>query len=54
MLGFVNYKCYHELSLIYPPKLSITKEEAKVEDKFDENDFNDEVNRILVMEICKV
>ncbi|GIY38779.1 pescadillo homolog [Caerostris extrusa] len=40
MLGFINYKLYHSINLVYPPKLAIecssTKELLKGEDEYSE------------------
>ncbi len=43
MLGFVNYKSYQDIGLIYPPKLSISPQDIGEIDKLDASDFNDEV-----------
>jgi pescadillo protein len=43
LLGFINFKSYQDLGLIYPPKLSISqKPSTSPEDKLNALDFNDE------------
>lgn len=55
MLGFVNFKSYQEIGLIYPPKLSISQQSQKPEeDKFDEQDFNDEFLASLNCDFVKI
>lgn len=51
MLGFVNFKSYEEIGLIYPPKLSISQ---KPDEKLDEQDFNDEFLASLNCDFVKV
>lgn len=50
MLGFINFKSYQELGLIYPPKLAI---ETKVKEKEDD-DYNDEYLASLNCDFVKV
>ena len=54
LLGFVNYKSYIDLGLIYPPKLSISERKEATGDNdaaaadddmsYDKDDLNDEVS----------
>lgn len=56
MLGFVNYKSYLDIGLIYPPKLSISTETIKETEKskLDKNDFNDEFLASLNCDFIKI
>jgi pescadillo protein len=55
MLGFVNFKAYQDLGLIYPPKLAIaSKKDETKSDKLDEDDFNDEYLASLNCDFVKV
>lgn len=59
LLGFVNYKSYQDIGLIYPPKLSITQDiVAKATksntDRLDSLDFNDEYLASLNCDFIKI
>lgn len=53
MLGFVNYKSYTDLGLIYPPKLSISHQESAAKPD-EENDINDEYLASLNCDFIKI
>jgi len=56
MLGFVNFKAYQDIGLIYPPKLSISENAAddSIEDRMDQRDMNDEYLASLNCDFLKV
>lgn len=61
MLGFVNFKSYQDIGLIYPPKLSITNQadEEKTEKtekltKSSQNDFNEDYLSSLNCDFLKI
>jgi len=54
MLGFVNFKSYNDIGLIYPPKLSISSESKPGDDKLDQEEFNDEFLSSLNCDFIKI
>ncbi len=56
MLGFVNFKSYQDIGLIYPPKLSITASEQTTDKlaKADQNDFNEDYLSSLNCDFIKI
>jgi pescadillo protein len=57
MLGFVNYKSYQDIGLIYPPKLSITNTQTDNKVKIStgtQNDFNEDYLSSLNCDFLKI
>jgi len=57
LLGFINFKMYHEVGLFYPPKLSITNEAIKKDEKtarIDEDEQSDEFLSSLNCDVVKI
>lgn len=58
MLGFVNYKSYQDIGLIYPPKLSVTgtqnQESNEKMSKASQNDFNEDYLSSLNCDFIKI
>ena len=53
-LGFVNYKSYQDIGLIYPPKLSISQDQSDKADKLDAGDLDDEYLASLNCDFVKL
>lgn len=59
MLGFVNFKSYQDIGLIYPPKLSITNTQTTESNKVKistgtQNDFNEDYLSSLNCDFLKI
>ena len=57
MLGFVNFKSYQEIGLIYPPKLSIVPVSEETSDKMtkaNQNDYNEDFLSSLNCDFLKI